>query len=358
MFRWMLLAAGLAWASSAPAQPSVDFKLCAGDTGTADERIAACNRAIKSGRLSDADLASTYYNRGIEWRGKREYDRAIADYTQALRLNPKHASAYINRGIAWRDKREYDQAIADYTEAIRLDPKYASAYNNRGNAWSDKRDFDRAIADYTEAIKLNPDYASAYYNRGIAWRDKRDFDRAIADYNEAIRLNPKDGSYYNSRGIAWREKRDYDQALADYNQAIQLNPKLASAYNNRANVWSDKRNYDRAITDYDEAIRLDPRHVSAHGNLAWLLATSPTPGIRNPKRALDLAQKAAELTSFEDGDKLDTLAAALAATGNFKEAVRRQEEALAFPDFERVQGKAARSRLELYRQGKPYTQPR
>jgi hypothetical protein len=71
-----------------------------------------------------------------------------------------------------------------------------------------------------------------------------------------------------------------------------------------------------------------------------------------------LARKASELTSFEDADKLDTLAAALAAVGDFAEAVRRQEEALAFPEFDKTHGKGARRRLELYRQGKPFTASR
>ena len=89
-----------------------------------------------------------------------------------------------------------------------------------------------------------------------------------------------------------------------------------------------------------------------------MLATASDAKIRNPARALELAQKAVELTSFEDADKLDTLAAALAANGKFADAISRQEEALKFPDFEKEQGRAARGRLTLYRQGKPYVQSR
>ena len=57
------------------------------------------------------------------------------------------------------DKGDLDQAIADYTQAIALDPKYAVAYNNRGIAYCDKGDLDQAIADYTQAIALDPKYA-------------------------------------------------------------------------------------------------------------------------------------------------------------------------------------------------------
>ena len=80
-----------------------------------------------------------YNNRGFARADKKEYDKAIADFSEAIRLDPKDATAYYNRGIAWAGKNEYDKAIADYSEAIRLDPKDASAYINRGAAWSYKK---------------------------------------------------------------------------------------------------------------------------------------------------------------------------------------------------------------------------
>ena len=117
----------------------------------------------------------------------------------------------LNRGRAWSDKKEYDKAIADYSEAIRLDPKYALAYYNRGSPGSRKKEYDKAIADYTEAIRLDPKYALAYNNRGVAWSDKKDYDKAIADYSEAIRLDPKDNAAYCNRGDAWRSQHGLRQ---------------------------------------------------------------------------------------------------------------------------------------------------
>ena len=108
---------------------------------------------------------------------------------------------YIRRGSVWNEKGEYDIAVSDYNEAIRLDPSREVAFINRGNAWFHKKEYDKAIADYNEAIRLDPKYAVAFNNRGCAWRAKKDYGKAIADYNEAIRLDPKYADAYNS--AAW-----------------------------------------------------------------------------------------------------------------------------------------------------------
>ena len=82
---------------------------------------------------------------------------------QWLRDRAKEA---FTRGISAYEKGDHDKAIADYTEAIRLDPNYAEAYCDRAVAYSDKGDYDSTIADCTEAIRLNPKYAEAYFMRG------------------------------------------------------------------------------------------------------------------------------------------------------------------------------------------------
>jgi tetratricopeptide (TPR) repeat protein/predicted small secreted protein len=233
-----------------------------------EERKAVYDRAIadftQAIRL-DPDNAKAYKERGNAYYIKGDYDRAIADYTQAIRLDPDYALAYHNRGDAYSDKDDYDRAIADYTQAIRLNPDYASAYYSRGDAYSNKDDYDRAIADYTQVIRLDPDSVSAYYSRGDAYWDKDDYDRAIADYTQAIRLDPDDASAFLWRGHIYDSKGDYDRAIADYTQTIRLDPDyVVSAYHSRGDAYINKGDYDRAIADYTQVIRLIPDNASAH----------------------------------------------------------------------------------------------
>jgi len=236
------------------------------------QKIEACTRLLKDGNLTNQNSAIFLGNRGTGWIAKREFDIAIADFNEAIRLDPKNASLYRFRGIAWDRKGESDRAITDFNEAIRLDPKSAFGYSNRGIAWKNKGEFDRAIADFNAAIAINPKSDVTYYLRGYTWWNKSEFDRAINDFNEAIRLNPKNADAYSWRGNTWMNKGEFDRAIADINEAIRLNPQSSVAYFLRGDAWWNKHEPDRAIADLNEAIRLNPTDAAIYNRrgLCWI----------------------------------------------------------------------------------------
>jgi tetratricopeptide (TPR) repeat protein len=314
-----------------------------------DKAIADYTEAI---RLDPGDEIA-YTARGNAWRARKEYEKAIADYTEALRVNPRYALAFNNRGNAWWARKEYEKAIADYTEALRLDPKDARAYGNRGISWRAQKEIEKAIADYTEAIRLDPTHASAYITRGHAWSDKKEYEKAIADYTEAIRLDPKDASGYSNRGSAWSAKKEYDKAIADFTEAIRLDPKYASAYLSRGQARRARKDYDKALADFAEAIRLDPRSARAYAGRAWLWATCPDATHRDGQRAVESATRACTLSEWKDATDLGTLAAACAESGDFATAVKWQTQAIDLLTDE-TNKESLRACLKLYQDQKPY----
>jgi tetratricopeptide (TPR) repeat protein len=198
------LGAAVLAAHSAPAaEPSEEQRQCAASTGvTPDQKLASCTAVIAAGLPTPQSLAIAYTNRGSAHYNKRDLDRAIADYDEAIRLDPKSVIPLNGRGLAYQSKSQYDRAIADFDQSIALNPKNAIAFNLRGNAYRIKGRSDRAIQDFGQAIELNPNYASAYFGRALAYQDKaqwdfdayldegRNADRALKDYDEAIRLAP------------------------------------------------------------------------------------------------------------------------------------------------------------------------
>jgi tetratricopeptide (TPR) repeat protein len=145
-------------------------------------RAATCEKA--SGEVAIVAchaLAGIHYNSGIDYRQEGDNDRAIAEYDEAIRLDPDYTNAYTNRGNVWHDKGDYDRAIADYSAAIRLAPNDTAAFFNRGLTYAAKDDLERAIADLSETIRLAPNHARALYVRGVARHDRGDAAGGDAD---------------------------------------------------------------------------------------------------------------------------------------------------------------------------------
>ena len=130
-------------------------------------------------------------NRGAAYERKGDIDKAIADFTKAVEVNPKSARAYDFRGALYSKRNERDLAIADFEKAIAINPKYVNAYNNRGIVYGRKGEIEKAIADYTTAMEIDPKYTWAYNNRGLAYGRKGEIDKALADFDKAIELDPE-----------------------------------------------------------------------------------------------------------------------------------------------------------------------
>lgn len=184
VFAATVLVAALASAPAAPAWAD-DKSDCI--RAKPDLAIAACDRLIKSGKLDPKALAVTYHRRGVAQRKKRQHDLAIADFTKALKLNPKYWQSYAARGATYENKKQYDLATADYTKIIELMPKLAHAYHTRGAAYSRNKQYDKAIADFTKEIELSPKYPAGY----SAHEQKGSKDLALADYKKVLELRPR-----------------------------------------------------------------------------------------------------------------------------------------------------------------------
>ena len=160
-----------------------------------------------------------------------DYEKAIEQYDEAIRLYPKLVEAYCNRGGAkaeFYELAEFNklkEAIADCDKAIRMDPHLAGAYYNRGIAKLKLNIPEEAIEDFDEAIRLKPYYADAYHYRGVAKVADNRLEEAIEDFDEAIRLSPDYAGTYRNRGQAWEKLGENEKAQSDFAKAKKLESK-------------------------------------------------------------------------------------------------------------------------------------
>jgi TonB family protein len=263
--------------TAAVRERGIDFKLIEefekelSKNGASPELIAAIRQKSLKPQASSAPvptpttIAATapkltpdsafYRQRGDEYYAAGEYERAISEYDQAIRLNQQDVAAYYSRGFAYHYKNNQDRAFENYKTAIRLKSELAQEptmqcvlYNpaKRGNT-------DKAIEECSKTISSFANFALAYYVRGNAYLDQEEPDRAVADFNKFIELNPKNALAYVSRGDAYWDKEDYDRAAADYNKAIELDTNNETAKKNLQRLQTELLNIaesKRAIPAY------------------------------------------------------------------------------------------------------------
>jgi len=179
--------------------------------------------------------ADKYYQEGLVFYERMEYDRSIDSFTKVLEVAPygkDNDLVYYNLGMAFFKQRQYDKSIYQFTKALELIPEEGNnrkfkVLEWRANAFQQKEDYDNAIKDYSEAIQLIPKHEKIkviYHNRAWSWINKGNYDNAIGDFSSAISIDPEfDASYYG-RAYVWNKKADLQRAIIDAKEAVKLSP--------------------------------------------------------------------------------------------------------------------------------------
>jgi tetratricopeptide (TPR) repeat protein len=213
------IAIALCTSGAASAQQSVSWTRCNASAAPLDFQISSCTTVIALAR----------YNRGYAYFDKGDYAHAIADYDDAIRLDPRNADAFNMRGLAYQKRGENDRAIADFDEAIRIDPNNSIFFNNRGSAYYEQGDYSRGNADFDEAIRLNPRNADALNNRCWMRAIAGQLQDALADCNESLRLRLRRPEALDSRGFAYLKLGRLDDAIDDYDAGLMQSPRNAQS---------------------------------------------------------------------------------------------------------------------------------
>jgi tetratricopeptide (TPR) repeat protein len=290
--------------------------------------------------------------------GKKDYNSAITYFDKLILLGD--TDAYASRGFMYFQKKEYDKAISDYSKLIEIRPT-SYIYEDRGDVYVKKGDPVKAVEDYTESIRRNPKNGRVYVSRALQYSKLNIFDAALIDCNMAILLLSDDlnaprpflEAAYGLRGSIFSSQGKYNRAYDDYSKVIEINPAKFEAFDLRGWAGFMLKEYDKSISDYQTALRLNPKDDLACRRLGWIMAACLDAKYRDGQKALENAKKACELTAWKEPQCLDALAAAYAEAGNFEEAVTWEQKAIktGLTNKDLADSKA---RLELYKQKKPF----
>ena len=179
-------------------------------------------------------------------------------------LNPDSAQVYRIRAKAKYDKEQYEAAIADLNEALRIKPDDFKTYYNRGVVKIQLGQPEAAISDLNAAIQIKPDDFKTYYNRGVAKHDLGQYESAISDYDAALRIKPDLADVYFNRGVTKGALGQYESAISDFEIVLHKEPNAADAYYYRGVAKHELGRTQEAKADLQTALKLADKAKNHH----------------------------------------------------------------------------------------------
>mmetsp|Transcript_36953 Transcript_36953/g.50933 ORF Transcript_36953/g.50933 Transcript_36953/m.50933 type:complete len:498 (+) Transcript_36953:1285-2778(+) len=224
---------------------------------------------------------------------KKDFEKAIEHYSEAINYNKTNIVYYLNRAAVYLTKGDYEKCEAECDLAVEIGRTYkcdftqiGKAFHRKGKALIKQKKYTEACAvlqkslsekrsadvlkDYQLAEKLkkkqdmedyfDTDKSLEAKSRGNEFFQKHQFPDAVKEYTEAIKRNPKDAALYSNRAAAYTKLMAYTEALKDCDKCVEIDPKFIKGYSRRATVHFMMKDYHKAISAYENAMKIDPNH--------------------------------------------------------------------------------------------------
>ena len=323
--------------------------------GAFDDSAEAIDRFREALRIKP-DYANAYNELKKTFTAPEYIDRTIARTLEALKLNPENPALHSKLGSLYESKGELDKAMVHYRRVLQLNPDSAETHSKLGNVLEQQGKVKEALFQYSMALRLQPGFAETYFNLGNVLVRQGNYEDAIVHFSKALELKPNFFQAHTNLGILLDDMGKLDEAIAHYSMALRIKPDYVNAHVQLALALIRKGETEEAIKHYRRALQLRPDWPEVLNNLAWIFATHKNPKFRDGAEALQLAQKACELTHYKQANFLDTLAAAYAEEAQFSKAVQTAQQAIQLAHASnRVElAKAIEKHLQLYEAGKTF----
>ena len=171
---------------------------------------------------SEGFQATAAYHRGTESLKKGEGDRAVSEFSQAIKLAPNDLKSYSGRARAFMKLCRYEPAIADYTKILQRTPPNADLLQKRAWAHEKQGDVQAAIRDYTSVLEIEPTHIPARLVRGKLYKHLRHYQDALADFGHIVTSDPRFIDGYQERANVYQRLGRYELAVQDHDSVIDL----------------------------------------------------------------------------------------------------------------------------------------
>ena len=148
------------------------------------------------------------------------FEAAVADYTSAIKQNPRHCRAYYNRAYSNDRLHRYKAAVADYTSALEIEPNNATAFHNRGSLHERLGDSQAALSDFQRAIDLEPNGPLSFNARGLLLEKEGQLESALENFDRAAFLRPDQPIFVRNRALCHRTCGNHAEAVADHTKCV------------------------------------------------------------------------------------------------------------------------------------------
>ena len=313
--------------------------------------------------LFDAATSQEEGKEPDEEHQKKLLDEAFQAFEKTAELAPRAAQPLLHMGQIYALRSEFDKALEVLDKAFELDPANLSVLLMRASVHQELDQIDLALADVKRALEnpgMNPETRSRVKKfQAILLAGSDNLGAAIDVLKELQKDSPEDISVILQLGTFYSSEEEHEKAVEMYGKVLEKEPDNKVALRLRGDAYLSLGKHPEAIADLQKAAELMPDDSGTLNNLAWVLCTSPTDELRDPKRAIELATKACELTEYKAAHILSTLAAAYADSGDMESALKWSRKAVELAEADDEEGDPEilghlQEELKSYEQGKPW----
>ena len=214
---------------------------------------------------SEEDLSSLikqadeFFKKGECHHELEEYEKAIENCDDAIKLNPNNQEYFAMNGLCYYELEEYEKAIDYYWKAICLNPNIQQYFAMSGFCYYKLEEYEKAIENFDDAIKLEED-EDWFFLRGLCYYELDEYEKAIENLDNAISFNPEDVRYFYYRGLSLYFLDEEEKAIENFDIAISFNPEDDSYFYYRGLCFFRLDEYEKAIENFDIAISFNPEN--------------------------------------------------------------------------------------------------